>query len=1089
MEKIELPSKNSSTISATQDNTRNLSRSSIPADKSSYRRHGIGWLLVFLLFYALPIGIFYEGYRIYLQSTFTDSSEKLIQYYTRELTSIRNHVSNERVLLQIFNNFRDNFKLNPKKPDRMQLLVNNLRSELPPNSSVIIWDADKNRNFNEGISENNATEAKALIKILSEGCTQFGEGANPQTGQEFETFSRNNRDLFAQLEPTFGSNFPYVSTILSPGTLVRGEDPKHRILFFWDFLGVASSSLGGFAGIVHLEQIKETYGFSHLLSDDRSANPEFTYGFLNMEDQNLLKISFRPLEGIAKQLLTDYRQALKSPISNNDWIMIVVPLSESSAVRLFSLFSIRKLRTDYENNDFTGAVVAFILLLIGCISFYKAFQKSLIEGISIKVKIAGLFFLSMFLPISMLCLLGLHYSLDRAKVLAGNANQLLMKELKRLDDGAGEFYRAKMAWLRSLKNLPEMKIFNAQIFSQYFKGMFDKKFLQRIYLVDRSGNILFDQDHLFEEAGKKTFFAELGRRAMGVSTFEKAVENVGSMQKDILDIGLINRLAGQKGLFHHVNLPGALKKTTVFFDFACMYFPEKNATETTTIITVFDKNTLDQEYLTEAFRNQTRCDSYLKFFALSKENITDSIPALQPTFKANIIPMLNIVQIREFAEAEQIQDENEPILVALSQGRLLDGYYLGACIGWNTIIESIYWIYGFVLIALFLSITGSLFLVVLLSRGFLAPIGILSKGTRAIAAGDLNLTLPVGDRDELGDLSTAFNDMTKRLRNRITELTVLYNLTQKASTAHNQREVFELAAQNLKEHLGAQEAGIAWINEGEGLSNLYLVELREPIMAERIKKTIADALTERTLQLQNIKDTPGMVLGIPLFFEEKDFGGVYLIYKETFPHKEITKAFTLDERSFVETLRHHLSLIIEKQRLFEQAITDSLTRLYVRRFFLASLEKELARARRYKTELSLVLIDIDHFKKFNDKYGHQVGDLVLKETAQRIFESIRAVDTPGRYGGEELAIILPQTNLNDAVLVSERIRKAVASISYPSNEKSLNVTISIGVTSLSGRNPTLEEFIEESDKAMYKAKEGGRNQVAVAKVADFRLET
>jgi diguanylate cyclase (GGDEF)-like protein len=157
-----------------------------------------------------------------------------------------------------------------------------------------------------------------------------------------------------------------------------------------------------------------------------------------------------------------------------------------------------------------------------------------------------------------------------------------------------------------------------------------------------------------------------------------------------------------------------------------------------------------------------------------------------------------------------------------------------------------------------------------------------------------------------------------------------------------------------------------------------------------------------------------------------------------------------------------------------------LTKLYVRRFFLATLEKELARSKRYQLDVSIVLLDIDHFKLFNDKHGHQAGDYVLRETAQRIVECIRSVDTPGRYGGEEMAVLLPQTNIKEAYLVADRIKKTIESAEYTFRNKSMNVTVSAGVSALHGRQVTVEELIEEADKALYVAKDKGRNQVRIA---------
>jgi diguanylate cyclase (GGDEF)-like protein len=219
-------------------------------------------------------------------------------------------------------------------------------------------------------------------------------------------------------------------------------------------------------------------------------------------------------------------------------------------------------------------------------------------------------------------------------------------------------------------------------------------------------------------------------------------------------------------------------------------------------------------------------------------------------------------------------------------------------------------------------------------------------------------------------------------------------------------------------------------------------------------------------------------MSMPLYFEEKKFGAIYLVFPAERSRER--QALSEDERSFIETLRHHLSLIIEKQRLFEQAITDGLTRLYLRRFFLATLEKEINRSKRYQLDVSVLLLDIDKFKNFNDTFGHQAGDYVLRETAQRISESIRSVDTPGRYGGEEIAVILPQTNIKEAYIVAERIRKAIESTEYTFKNDTMRVTVSIGISALHLRDVSLEELIEEADKALYVAKDKGRNQVRIA---------
>nr|WP_291316764.1 GGDEF domain-containing protein [Desulfuromonas sp.] len=166
------------------------------------------------------------------------------------------------------------------------------------------------------------------------------------------------------------------------------------------------------------------------------------------------------------------------------------------------------------------------------------------------------------------------------------------------------------------------------------------------------------------------------------------------------------------------------------------------------------------------------------------------------------------------------------------------------------------------------------------------------------------------------------------------------------------------------------------------------------------------------------------------------------------------------------------------QLLLELSNTDPLTRLHNRRSLMQTLRREFQRSRRIDTPLSLVMADIDHFKKVNDTYGHQQGDSVLVALGDLFNEKLRPYDLAARFGGEEFALVLPETDLANAQQVAERIREAAARLTFPGPLKELRLTISLGVATFpSGNIQSEDDLIREADYALYNAKRGGRNRV------------
>ncbi|MBN2705215.1 MAG: GGDEF domain-containing protein [Deltaproteobacteria bacterium] len=181
-------------------------------------------------------------------------------------------------------------------------------------------------------------------------------------------------------------------------------------------------------------------------------------------------------------------------------------------------------------------------------------------------------------------------------------------------------------------------------------------------------------------------------------------------------------------------------------------------------------------------------------------------------------------------------------------------------------------------------------------------------------------------------------------------------------------------------------------------------------------------------------------------------------------------------------------ILSELERLEALSLTDFLTGLYNTRYFSSRLKEEVSRSRRHRTHLSLIFCDIDFFKKVNDQYGHQVGDLVLKEVARllisrveeiKIVARLRKSDVVARYGGEEFVVILPETDKENAALVAERMRQAVAGHVFTGGEEKISITMSFGVAEYPQDGGNSDELIGCADAAMYQAKKSGRNRVVV----------
>ena len=263
---------------------------------------------------------------------------------------------------------------------------------------------------------------------------------------------------------------------------------------------------------------------------------------------------------------------------------------------------------------------------------------------------------------------------------------------------------------------------------------------------------------------------------------------------------------------------------------------------------------------------------------------------------------------------------------------------------------------------------------------------------------------------------------------------------------------------------------------GEGIS-IQVAYTGKPIIIQDVRNDN---------RLISYNDTTGSFMSIPLKLADGEVTGVLNIYKKNI------NAFQKGDVALFCTIASDISHTIERIRLYEnamkQSIHDDLTTLYTKKYFLENCHLEYNKSVRKDAEFSLIFVDIDHFKYFNDTYGHSVGDKVIKTVARIIKANVRQGDTVSRYGGEEFAVLLPETSRDGATVVAEKIRSTVQDLSMEAGiDKFGKVTITAGVASYPEDGAAVDIVVDKADKLLLLGKESGRNKVVNREKPDTSL--
>ncbi|HYP24927.1 MAG TPA: diguanylate cyclase, partial [Actinomycetota bacterium] len=387
----------------------------------------------------------------------------------------------------------------------------------------------------------------------------------------------------------------------------------------------------------------------------------------------------------------------------------------------------------------------------------------------------------------------------------------------------------------------------------------------------------------------------------------------------------------------------------------------------------------------------------------------------------------------------------------------------------------------------------------LLARLITQPLEELSAGAAAIAEGRFDHRIQVRSKDEVGQLAEAFNDMTDTLGETVSELSSSRDQLRRAirrvgDTLRSTHDMKQMLASVLNTTVDAIRAdgAVLWMfgstreelyparGVNVDLDSLGRVKVGEGVVGLVAERSVNVLLPQQAGPRPTAAETAHPVtIAIPLYSQDRIMGVIAVHRDDPDDH------FTEEEFDYVVFLGEQAGVAVENVLLHEEAqrlsITDGLTGVWNRRYFLMQFPQALAAAQRFQRPFSVLMLDLDSFKAINDTHGHQRGDAILVEFAKRVTRVIREVDTFARYGGEEFICLLSETDLHGARTTAEKVLDAIRSEPFGvPGEQPLTITVSIGVASYPVHGDTYKTLVGAADRALYRAKQQGRDRVCTA---------